>query len=134
VDELDSSREDFRRHHHPPDAGHVLSVVVAEQREHPRDEFRVAVRGNGTGHDADRLALVRQRDTLPDDAIQVRVFLGEVKVEMEPTCDLFNPDFRFGRGTLRPQNRRRTSIVLGPDATNPATEGDSLWVKKNPSR
>ncbi len=33
------------------------------------------------------------------------------------------PNFRFGRGTLRPQNRRRTSIFLGPDATNPATEG-----------
>jgi hypothetical protein len=45
-----------------------------------------------------------------------------------------NPDFRFGRGTLHPQHRRRTSIFMGPDATNPATEGDTLWVRENPSR
>ena len=39
--------------------------------------------GNGAGHDADRLALVGHGDTLPDDAVQVRVFLVQVKVEME---------------------------------------------------
>jgi hypothetical protein len=33
-----------------------------------------------------------------------------------------------------PQNRRRASILLGSDARNPATEGNTLWVRKNPSR
>src|ERR1700674_2656617 len=50
----------------------------------------------------------------------------------------------LGWGTLRPgfpiwswypapQNRRRALIFLGSDARNPAPEGDTLWVTKNPS-
>ena len=50
-----------------------------------------------------------------------------------PRAIAITPDFRFGRGTLPPQNRRRALISLGADASNPATEGDTLWVRKNPS-
>jgi hypothetical protein len=33
-----------------------------------------------------------------------------------------------------PENRRRALIFLGSDARNPAAEGDTLWVRRNPSR
>jgi hypothetical protein len=32
-----------------------------------------------------------------------------------------------------PQSKRHALIFLGSDARNPATEGDTLWVRKSPS-
>lgn len=65
-----------------PDAGHVLAVVVAHQGKHPRDHLREAALWHGAGHDTDCLALVGRGQALPHEAVQVRVFLTLVKVEM----------------------------------------------------
>jgi hypothetical protein len=43
LNELRGPREPGRRHSHLPDAGHVLTIVVAQEREHPRDHLGEAV-------------------------------------------------------------------------------------------
>jgi len=86
LDELLGSREGWRRHHHLQDTGHVLAVVVAQQGKHPRDQLREAVLRHGACHDTDCLALVGHGHALPHEAVQVCVFLSQVKVEMELEC------------------------------------------------
>jgi hypothetical protein len=67
-----------------------------------------------------------------------------VKVTLGPKGRNVVLDKKFGSPTITPgfpiwswypapQNRRQALIVLGADARNPATEGDTLWVRKKPS-
>ena len=66
-----------------PDTGHVLPVVVAQQGEHPGDHLWEALLWDGACHEADCLDLVGQGHTLAHEAVQVRIFLIQVYVEME---------------------------------------------------
>ena len=43
------------------------------------------------------------------------------------------PGFPIWSWYSPPQNRRPALIFLGSDATDPATEGNTKWVRKNPS-
>src|SRR6516164_3084437 len=83
VDERDRWSEHVPRHQHLQGSSEVLAVVVAEQWVDPRGELRDATARHGRGHGADCFDLVGHRDALSDYTKQVRVFLGQVSVEME---------------------------------------------------
>ena len=83
LDEWSDPREDPCGHQHVPDAGDVLTVILAQQGEYPRDQFWEALLGTETGHRADCLDLILRGDTFPYQAIEVRVLLVQVEVEVE---------------------------------------------------
>src|SRR5271157_1128692 len=86
MNELLDPREDWRRHHHLPDAGHVLAVVVAHQGKHPDDHLRETFLRHSAGHDTHRLGLLGHWYPLSHDAVEVSIFLAKMKVEMELEC------------------------------------------------
>ena len=60
--------------------GHVLAVVMTEERRHPCHELGEAVLGNLTRHETHRFGLVGRRNALLDEAVDVAVFLGQVQI------------------------------------------------------
>lgn len=81
--ELLCSGEGRYRHHHLHDTGHVLAIVLPQQRELPRHEFREPPLGNLAGHDANRLPLLGQGDSFLENPIEVGILLVQVDVEMK---------------------------------------------------
>lgn len=59
-------------------------------------------------------------------------FAGAITTEL--SHDALKPGFPIWPWYPAPQNSHQALIFQGTDARNPATEGDALWVRKNPSR
>jgi hypothetical protein len=127
------------------------SRVSSRPAQHPCETWQDAVQRRRTirvivrptsGGAARRPFFAVVHKTLREEAknaVHTNQFVGAGDVLHHPPdgfdhAGSFKPGFPIWSWYPTPQNRRRALIFLGADARNPTTEGDTLWVRKKPSR